>query len=563
MNQNASANELQALARVNETPWLRAKQVPSAPAVAIRIQPKIKVKDEDESESARGSASASGSKSISAQFRAAHAKIIQTALPAASCTFAIGATISWLNDVMVSSARPLVESDDGLQRNDIQLRHWVRHSLLVQHSDYRFARFNKQVKMLRYSDQEYATLLRDDTSLKDPKTKLHFGWSREETDLLMRLAQKYDLRFIVIQDRFNDQIKTLVDPNAKSTSQTSTNNTNAPASDNNDPQPATSYPERSVEQLKGRFYEIQRLLMLHRNSTDVQDMEKKSPFFTPAYNADHETERKRELTKLYARSVSHVKSIAELTLEHRKVQQLIKRLKGGSSALPGSSSSAMQRLTSSNSIGGRGDSHRSSLAGQSSAHLKRRSTLHNVAGGQQAQSVQSAGPAVPPPGFLINVGQAFTGQELPIPPQCVLTPEQVVGAPIQEASSASRVLLCSAECKAPLPIATSHPALHRAIQAELESPALRRHKEMISTTPCFVLYNKLRVEVAQLVSLQQHVQQRQALRDQLLHQIKPGMIQLLQPMPQPVQHPPYDQLQHVPSMESIQEGPEPKRRKQR
>ena len=72
--------------------------------------------------------------------------------------------------------------------DDVDLKHWVKiHNV----PDYRFARFNKALKLMEYSDQEYAAYLQDP------------NWSRMETDRLMALAKQLDLRFIVMEDRYN------------------------------------------------------------------------------------------------------------------------------------------------------------------------------------------------------------------------------------------------------------------------------------------------------------------------------------------------------------------------
>lgn len=47
--------------------------------------------------------------------------------------------------------------------------------------------------MLSYSDEEYTQYLQDP------------AWSRADTDLLFRLCSQYDLRFITIHDRFEEQ----------------------------------------------------------------------------------------------------------------------------------------------------------------------------------------------------------------------------------------------------------------------------------------------------------------------------------------------------------------------
>uniref|UniRef100_A0A452ZPQ5 dAMP1 SANT/Myb-like domain-containing protein n=1 Tax=Aegilops tauschii subsp. strangulata TaxID=200361 RepID=A0A452ZPQ5_AEGTS len=56
--------------------------------------------------------------------------------------------------------------------------------------DYDFAKYNTKVDVLKYTDEEYEKYLTEPT------------WSREETDQLFELCQRFDLRFIVIADRF-------------------------------------------------------------------------------------------------------------------------------------------------------------------------------------------------------------------------------------------------------------------------------------------------------------------------------------------------------------------------
>jgi hypothetical protein len=52
------------------------------------------------------------------------------------------------------------------------------------------ARFNVQIDVPFYTDIEYETYFRD------------VYWSRDETDYLFEMCRRYDLRFIVIADRY-------------------------------------------------------------------------------------------------------------------------------------------------------------------------------------------------------------------------------------------------------------------------------------------------------------------------------------------------------------------------
>ena len=58
---------------------------------------------------------------------------------------------------------------------------------------YPFARFNRKVEVVSYTDQEY----------KDHIRGLSTDWTKRETDHLFRLCERYSLRFIIIADRFD------------------------------------------------------------------------------------------------------------------------------------------------------------------------------------------------------------------------------------------------------------------------------------------------------------------------------------------------------------------------
>mmetsp|Transcript_940 Transcript_940/g.1312 ORF Transcript_940/g.1312 Transcript_940/m.1312 type:complete len:601 (+) Transcript_940:176-1978(+) len=92
---------------------------------------------------------------------------------------------SWkLQKIRSSARRSLI----GKPVDDLEIFHWVKiHNV----PDYRFAKWNKSLKMLQYTDAEY------EQHLKHPR------WSKEETDKLFSLCKECDLRFLVIHDRFN------------------------------------------------------------------------------------------------------------------------------------------------------------------------------------------------------------------------------------------------------------------------------------------------------------------------------------------------------------------------
>ncbi|KAG9150309.1 hypothetical protein Leryth_017615, partial [Lithospermum erythrorhizon] len=107
---------------------------------------------------------------------------------------------------------------NSARKDNLQLYHWVRVVNSVPPTgDYSFAKYNKSVDLSKYTDDEY------EKYLQDPM------WTKEETDQLFELCERFDLRFIIIADRF--------------------------------PTP------RSVEELKDRYYKVSRAVLVARAPT--------------------------------------------------------------------------------------------------------------------------------------------------------------------------------------------------------------------------------------------------------------------------------------------------------
>lgn len=75
------------------------------------------------------------------------------------------------------------------RRDGLVLYHWRRSA--DEGKEYAFAKFNKRIDIQNYTDNEYNNHLTAD------------GWSRAETDHLMELCNRFDLRFPVIHDRWD------------------------------------------------------------------------------------------------------------------------------------------------------------------------------------------------------------------------------------------------------------------------------------------------------------------------------------------------------------------------
>jgi len=154
------------------------------------------------------------------------------------------------------------------RKDGLVLHHWRRST--EEGKDYPFARFNKICEVANYTELEY------NRHLSDP------GWTKQETDHLMDLATRFDLRFIIMADRWDSNTYTL----------------------------------RTVEDLKERYYNIvDKLERVHGGATGAQEQRKSF-----VYDADHERRRKEQLRRLYNRTTDQLEEEEMLKNELRKIE---------------------------------------------------------------------------------------------------------------------------------------------------------------------------------------------------------------------------------------------------
>ncbi|KAG4077283.1 hypothetical protein HA402_009912 [Bradysia odoriphaga] len=143
--------------------------------------------------------------------------------------------------------------------------HWRRTS--DEPKEYLFAQFNKQLNIPTYTANEY------NTHLKSNPVK----WSKPQTDHLFELASKFDLRFVVMADRWD----------------------------------RANHGTKTVEDLKERYYEVLSILNKVKNTGD----KKAYP-----YDAEHERKRKEQLTKLLVRTPKQIEEEQMLVNELKKIE---------------------------------------------------------------------------------------------------------------------------------------------------------------------------------------------------------------------------------------------------
>lgn len=170
------------------------------------------------------------------------------------------------------SARVWKPFENPARSDGLVLHHWERKTEPPQDLEYQFAKFNVKVDISAYTDGEYEVL-------KDP------DWTREETDYLFSLCREYDLRFIVIWDRYE----------------------------------FTGGKPRTVEDIKARYYSVCRSLMELRTPLNQMTPEETQIFNLLNFDKERETERKNMAEVLFARTPEQVKEEEMLLVELARI----------------------------------------------------------------------------------------------------------------------------------------------------------------------------------------------------------------------------------------------------
>jgi DNA methyltransferase 1-associated protein 1 len=177
----------------------------------------------------------------------------------------------WIWAPFASSARPKDEVNKTFH-------HWVKAD--VQYIDYPYAKFNVKMDAISYTDDEYEHLLKSDK------------WTRAETDHLMYICYKYDLRWPVIVDRYS------------------------------------MIPVRRTEDIQERYYSIVSKIRAHRTSTYEGAVSVKNEAAT---TFDHQAERARREQQecLFRKSKLDEAEEVKLREELKLIDAVLKVKKGG------------------------------------------------------------------------------------------------------------------------------------------------------------------------------------------------------------------------------------------
>ncbi|KAF1960118.1 hypothetical protein CC80DRAFT_523297 [Byssothecium circinans] len=170
-----------------------------------------------------------------------------------------------------------------------------------------FVKYNIPADLPTFSDEEYDAHLRSDE------------WSREETDYLFEVVRDYSYRWAVIWDRYDYQ------PGSRShlTQETVNGDTmNALAA-----LPFAPPKQRTVEDLKARFYDISAKLMKLRIPEMQMDAEQYNLYeILTKFDPNSERNRKALATALMNRNMDEVKEEEFLLTELQRINMSANRL---------------------------------------------------------------------------------------------------------------------------------------------------------------------------------------------------------------------------------------------
>ncbi|CAN6655291.1 SWR1-complex protein 4 [Trichomonascus vanleenenianus] len=251
---------------------------------------------------------------------------------------------------------------NGAREDGLVLHHWVRGSERDEDGDYAFAKYNTKVDVPEVKQEDY------DKKFKDE------DWSFEETKYLFDLCREYDLRWLVVHDRYwfkrvekslpkpikEEQQKSkeeepskkdekdkdgdveMKESDAKNDAKSSTNdmkNSNTKEEDANSANEEEDKKDkeegkeekivtsRPLEDIKERFYTVYRcMLQLRQENGGVLTPQEEDMYKQMKYVKENELRRKEHLEKLLSRSPAEIAEEEALVMESRKLEAAAERM---------------------------------------------------------------------------------------------------------------------------------------------------------------------------------------------------------------------------------------------
>ena len=202
----------------------------------------------------------------------------------------------WIWAPFTSSARPKDEVNKTFY-------HWVKAD--VHYVDYPYAKFNVKMDTAHYTDEEYDHLLRSDK------------WTRAETDHLMYVCYKYELRWPVVADRYS------------------------------------MLPSRRTEEIQERYLSVVTKVRAHRTGTHEGAPMVKNEAST-AFDVATERARREQQDCLFRKSKQDEAEEVKLREELKLLDVLLKTKKGGRAGGSGAAATAAGGVGAESRVLGKG-----------------------------------------------------------------------------------------------------------------------------------------------------------------------------------------------------------------
>ncbi|KFY40496.1 hypothetical protein V495_05412, partial [Pseudogymnoascus sp. VKM F-4514 (FW-929)] len=163
--------------------------------------------------------------------------------------------------------------------------------------DSSFAKFNVQVNIPKYDDEQYEAKLKND------------DWTKEETDYLMQTARDFDLRWPLVWDRYEYQPAPPPDAEGAETALV--------------PEIKT----RTLEDLKARYYDVAaKMMSVHRPVQFMSQVEFSLHQLMSSFNPVQEALRKRFAENAMSRSSEERREEESLLIELKRIMARSERL---------------------------------------------------------------------------------------------------------------------------------------------------------------------------------------------------------------------------------------------
>lgn len=175
---------------------------------------------------------------------------------------------------------------NGARHDGLELSHWLK--AIGTPAAYEFEQFNQKLKIPVFDKSVYERLIKANDDEKQQ-------WDFEETKYLFDIGSMYDLKWIIIHDRY---------------------------------EAATA---RSLEELKERFYFVCEAILSDENKIlkeagILDETKNKLIDSLKSFSKDKEVERKKYLERLLARSPAEIAEEESLVIEARRFEQAAQKM---------------------------------------------------------------------------------------------------------------------------------------------------------------------------------------------------------------------------------------------